>query len=300
MNSFHSRFNRLLVVGCNGQLGQDMVLSAQRAAAHVTGLDIPNIDITDLESTAEAVDKTAPGLIINCAAYAAVDACEVHRDEAFAVNDTGTKNLARCARDAGVPLVHISTDYVFDGTRDRPYIETDQPGPKTAYGASKLAGERGIEESMDSYFIFRIAWLYGNRGKNFVKTITKLAQNRRKEQTPLRVVNDQRGSPTYTMEVCRQILTAVQTGKYGLYHCTAEGSCTWYEFACHVLRQYGISTPVEPCTTEEFPRPAQRPANSVLENAGLKKLGVHHMKSWNDAFSEFLTEERQIQKGLQQ
>ncbi|MBD3346851.1 MAG: dTDP-4-dehydrorhamnose reductase [Chitinivibrionales bacterium] len=289
-------FTPLLIVGCNGQLGRDMMLFAANHANQIHGCDLPDIDITSYDSTGKVIKSLKPELIINCAAYAAVDACETNRETAFAINETGAHNLARWAAEIGATLVHISTDYVFDGNKDVPYIESDEPNPQSVYGQSKLAGERRIAETTDKYFIFRIAWLYGNRGKNFVKTILRAARERENTGESLKVVSDQVGSPTYTMEVCRQIFQAAQTNHYGLFHSTAEGSCSWYEFTRNILNLYGINTPVTPCTTKDFPRPAPRPTNSVLENKRLKEYGINIMKNWKDAFSDFFEEAQLLRK----
>jgi dTDP-4-dehydrorhamnose reductase len=288
---------KTLIVGHKGQLGHDMMALAAQRASSVDGVDLPEIDITDKSSVLREVGARGPQLIINCAAYTAVDACETNRDTAFAVNATGIANLAEAARSAGAMLVHISTDYVFDGAKPGPYLESDRPNPQSVYGRTKLAGELRLAEIGPRHAIFRIAWLYGRFGANFVKTIRKVAAEKAARGEPLSVVNDQIGSPTSTVEVCRQILTAVESGAEGLFHCTAEGHCSWYDFASVIVGEAGIGVEVVPCSTEQFPRPAKRPANSVLENARLKQLGLNRMKHWREAFSDFLTEERNAAHG---
>ena len=284
----------LLVVGCNGQLGRDMMIAAREAGFEPAGVDFPEVDITDAGSIGPAVAAARPRAVINCAAYTAVDKCESDRGAAFAVNGPGASHCAEASARAGAYFAHISTDYVFDGAKKEPYVETDTPNPKSVYGQSKLEGERLVRRAGGTWAIFRIAWLYGNRGPNFVKTIRKIAAERAVRGEALSVVNDQIGSPTYTMEVCRQVLAAVSGGHPGLFHCTAEGHCSWYDFARTICEAYRIGAEVKSCTTAEFPRPAPRPANSVLENARLKSLGINVMKPWREAFDEFLEEERRI------
>jgi dTDP-4-dehydrorhamnose reductase len=283
----------ILIVCHNGMLGKDMVLAARNAGHHVTGVDFPDIDITRIDSIQKQVAGIKPEVIINCAAYTAVDACETDRDKAFAVNARGAGLLARCADEARAAFVHFSTDYVFDGTKAVPYVETDPVNPASVYGKSKLEGEVQVQKGCSRSYIFRIAWLYGKNGANFVKTIRNLAQKNASTDTPLRVVNDQFGTPTYTVDVCRQTFGMIETrGHFGLYHSTSEGECSWYDFAVEIVRATGIQVKVLPCTTAEFPRPAPRPMYSVLENSRLKKLGLNMMPDWKEAFEKFLKEER--------
>jgi dTDP-4-dehydrorhamnose reductase len=282
---------KLLVIGCNGQLGTDMMRVASGGGFPADGIDFPAIDIAKPDSIEAAVARFRPDVIVNCAAHTAVDACETEIEKAFALNQGGVRNIAAAARRSGAAVAHISTDYVFDGTKKTAYVETDSPNPASVYGKSKLAGEMELAASCDRYWIFRIAWLYGTAGSNFVKTIRGVAQKRAAAREPLKVVNDQKGTPTYTVHVCRQVLSIVNTAQYGMFHCTNEGQCTWFEFARRIVRAYGIHVDLEPCTTAEFPRPAPRPANSVLENERLKKLGLNIMPHWEQGFEEFLMEE---------
>jgi dTDP-4-dehydrorhamnose reductase len=283
---------RMIIIGCNGQLGADFMAQAVAAGHDVCGMDYPQIDITDPGSAQRAIESVRPEMIVNCAGYTAVDACETDEQRAFAVNAAGVGNIAQTAQACGAAVAHISTDYVFDGTKSGPYVESDPPNPQSAYGRTKLAGEEACMRICQRHFIFRIAWLYGINGANFVKTIRRAAAEKAAGGGELKVVSDQRGTPTWTVEVCRQMLRVIGTRHFGLFHCTAEGECTWYDFARHIVERAGISAPVVPCTTREFPRPAPRPANSVLENARLKALGLHSMKEWRAAFGEFLATER--------
>jgi len=251
---------KLLIVGCNGMLGTDMVNEAKKADHDVMGIDFPDIDITKPPSIENVVAQARPEAIINCAAYTAVDACETNAGTAFSVNARGTANLATAASACGALLVHYSTDYVFDGLKTSPYVESDPTSPLTVYGQSKLEGERLALESCERTIILRIAWLYGISGANFVKTIRSAASKKAASGEPVRVVNDQWGTPTWTVPVCLQTLTLLLANQYGVYHATCEGACTWFDFAVEIIRHAGINAPVVPCTTAEFPRPAARPA----------------------------------------
>jgi len=282
----------ITIIGCNGQLGHDMV-SACAAEGHRTQcIDRPDIDITDRALTEKKVREADTECIINCSAYTAVDACETNEKTAYAINADGVANIARAAKLTGASVVHISTDYVFDGTKTIPYVETDAANPQSVYGKSKLAGENYLMSILDKHYIFRIAWLYGKHGANFVKTIRTLARQRAQKRQPLFVVNDQLGAPTCTKDVCRQVLTLLsrRPDQYGLYHCSNKGICSWYEFACYIVKMFNIDAEIKPCTTAEFPRPAQRPAFSVLENHRLVSLGIHIMPHWKEAFNRFIKE----------
>ena len=283
----------LLIIGCNGQLGKDMMRVASQKKCMTLGLDLPSIDITRPDSVADAALRFRPDVIINCAAHTNVDACESEVEKAFALNSEAVRNIADAGRRVGAKVVHISTDYVFDGTKKTPYVETDKPNPCSVYGKSKLAGEQELQKAYDRHFIFRIAWLYGIHGNNFVKNIRAVAQKRAAAKEPLKVVDDQTGTPTYTVHVCRQILSMVDTDHFGTFHCTNEGCCTWFEFAHRITSASHIPVDVQPCTTEEFPRPAPRPRNSVLENRHLKELGLNIMPPWEKGFEEFLMEEKE-------
>jgi len=282
----------ILIVGHNGMLGSDMMIVTRSAGHDVTGIDVPDIDITKRDSIQRCLAAVKPQIIINCAAYTAVDACETARERAFAVNAQGAGLLAGCAHESQAVLVHFSTDYVFDGTKAQPYLENDPTNPVSVYGKSKLEGELLVQKNCSRSFIFRIAWLYGARGGNFVKTIKTLAQKNLSLGMPLRVVNDQVGTPTWTVTVCRQTFGMIETKHYGLYHCTSEGRCSWYDFALEIVRTAGIEVQVVPCSTAEFPRPAPRPANSVLENGRLKELGLNIMPYWKAGFENFLKDEK--------
>lgn len=283
----------LLIIGSNGQLGSDMVKLSNAAGYSVSGIDFPDIDITDPDITHKCILNYEPEYIINCAAYTAVDNCETHQKEAFAANAHGPENIAKSAKKTRATFIHISTDYVFDGKKSTPYVESDPASPLTIYGKSKLEGEQLIAGNCEKYQIYRIAWLYGINGNNFVKAIRNGARKKMAEKQPLTVVNDQFGTPTYTREVCRQILKMIGQPHYGIFHCTNEGICSWYDFACEIIRAANIDIDILPCTTEEYPRPAPRPHYSVLENDHLKKLNMNVMSDWKVAFKSFLDDELQ-------
>lgn len=280
---------KIAVIGCNGQLGQDMMKMLKTGVHEINGIDFPEIDITRRNLTQNLLENLAPEIIINCAAYTNVDACEENKEQAFAVNSQGVLNLALSAKSLDAKMIHISTDYVFKGDAKVPYKENDSTGPLTVYGQSKLEGERKLSDTLEKHFIFRVAWLYGANGNNFVKSMISLGLKKKKENGFLKVVNDQFGTPTFTVEVCRQILALMDKDEYGIYHCTNKGACSWFDFACLILKSKGIDVHVHPCKTEEFPRPAPRPGYSVLENQHLKSLNKNQMKPWKDAFKEFIT-----------
>jgi dTDP-4-dehydrorhamnose reductase len=283
---------KLLIIGSAGQLGGDFVKIAEQRRHTVVPVDYPQIDIRDKSSVESAINGSAPDAVINCAAFTAVDDCETNREAAFALNADACENLALAAKASSSLLIHISTDYVFDGAASSPYTEESATDPQTVYGQSKLRGEEIIADLYGGgSMIFRIAWLYGAGGANFVKTIRRIASSGRQENKPLKVVNDQFGTPTWTVSVCRQILSVIDSPERGVFHSTCEGACAWFDFAKEIVTAYGIDADVLPCTTEEFPRKAPRPRYSVLENARLKAMNANIMPDWREAFHEFLSTE---------
>lgn len=278
---------RILISGARGQLGTD---SQDVLAGHVLlPLDLPNLDITSPASLDGILDLWRPDAIVNCAAFTAVDRAETARDAAFAVNRDGPALLADRAAKHSIFLVHVSTDYVFDGARPlpRPYLESDPTDPQNVYGASKLAGEQAVLAAAPGVSaILRTAWLYGANGHNFLKTILRRA--RKFPDSPLRVVNDQFGSPTWSFTLARQIAAVLDARATGLFHASGEGVCTWFDFASEFLRLMQIPVAVHPCSSDEFPSPTKRPTNSILENAALKKLGIHVMRDWHDDLADYV------------
>jgi dTDP-4-dehydrorhamnose reductase len=278
----------LLVVGCNGQLGKDMVTTLRGAGHSVSQLDYPAIDITRQESVEQAARSGDFAAIINCAAFTAVDACETRKEEAYAVNARGVLHIANAARAIGARVLHISTDYVFDGTQNAPYIESDAPNPQSVYGKSKLEGERLLAQALADHIILRVAWLYGVHGQHFIKKIKNRALSLMGTGQALNVVTDEIGAPTYTIDVCRQTLELLKSNSQGLFHCTNEGFCTRFEFAKEIIKSYGLAIEVKPCLSTDFPLPAPRPAYGVLENKRLKDLGINVMRDWKVAFGEYV------------
>jgi dTDP-4-dehydrorhamnose reductase len=230
------------------------------------------------------VSVQKPETIINCAAYTNVDKCESDADGAMKANAAGPRNLALAAEETGAKLIHISTDYVFSGDDASPRNEWDMPNPQSVYGYSKLLGEQYVRQFCRRSFIVRTAWLYGYTGNNFVKTVLKAAR----ETGKVKVVNDQRGNPTNAADLAHHLLKLAATDGYGLYHCTNKGECSWYEFAAEFLRLSGLGHTIVPCTTEEYPRPAKRPAYSSLENRMLRITVGDEMRTWQDAIGAYM------------
>jgi dTDP-4-dehydrorhamnose reductase len=281
------QFMNLLITGGNGQLGRDC-FQVFKDRFQTTCVDIEDADITNPEQVDTMVTQTRPDIIVNCAAFTAVDACETQRDAAWAVNAVGPQNLAVSARKNKALLVHISTDYVFNGRKPPTdsYIETHIPSPLSHYGRSKLSGERAVINNTDNFMILRTAWLYGFHGHNFLKTILKKTVN--SPETRLKIVNDQFGSPTWSWRLALQIDHLIKNKGQGLYHASSEGSSSWYEFAVYFLEKLNIPANIVPCTTEEYPTPAVRPACSILENRRLKNENLNIMRHWQKDLDDYV------------
>ncbi|REK66498.1 MAG: dTDP-4-dehydrorhamnose reductase [Cohnella sp.] len=275
----------LLVTGANGQLGQELVRMGTEKI-RIVGYGRDRLDITNLDQCREVIADIRPDAIIHAAAYTAVDKAESEPDEAYRINALGTRNLAIAAREQAAKLCYISTDYVFDGIGAAPYNEYDNTNPQSVYGKSKRAGEILLQSLADRYFIVRTSWVYGKYGNNFVKTMLKLAS----ERDSVTVVADQIGSPTYTYDLAQFLIELVQTEKYGVYHASNTGSCSWYEFAKAIFEESGIPIRTEPCTTEQFPRPAPRPAYSVMDHSAIRQNGFKDLRPWREALRAFLKE----------
>ena len=247
----------LLVTGAKGMLGHRVAAVAREREHAVTPTDLPELDLTDPAAVRGFVERAAPDAIVNCAAYTDVDGCESNEELATRVNGDAAGNVARC----GVPVIHVSTDYVFPGDNRRsPYVESDQPGPKTAYGRSKLAGERAVLEADDRHAVVRTAWLFGEGGNNFVDTMLRLGA----ERDEVSVVFDQVGSPTWTGHLAPALVDLAERGTGGVFHAAGGGACSWFELAIEAMRLRELDCRVVAVTTDEFPRPAPRPAFSVL------------------------------------
>ncbi|MDY6904285.1 MAG: dTDP-4-dehydrorhamnose reductase [Thermodesulfobacteriota bacterium] len=282
----------ILVCGANGQLGSDCVAVLSDSHA-ITGVDIDELDIADAKAVQTTVQDARPDYIINCAAYTNVDGCETDRETAFAVNADGARHLAMAAVATGARMIHVSTDYVFKGDKPLPgaYTESDPVNPVSVYGQSKADGEQAVMAADPASTIVRTAWLYGTDGKNFLKTMLRLAlQNPCK---PITIVADQFGSPTWSYTLARQIDTLIAKGGSGIYHATGEGYCSWHDFAAYFLKKMDVLHAITPCTTAEYPTPANRPANSILANQRLTEQGINHMQNWQDDVDQFVDRHRQ-------
>lgn len=300
---------KVFVTGVGGQLGHDVVNELMRRGNESVGSDIQptysgivddsavvdvpyvQLDITDQKSVRATIERIHPDVIIHCAAWTAVDAAEEeeNRVEVDAINHLGTKYIAEAAKAIDAKIVYISTDYVFDGQGDRPWEPDDKCyAPLNVYGKSKLDGELAVADTLEKYFIVRIAWVFGLNGKNFIKTMINVG----KTHGTVRVVNDQIGTPTYTLDLARLLVDMVETDKYGYYHATNEGGyISWYDFCCEFYRQYGLDTKVIPVTTAEYGlSKAARPFNSRLGKAKLVKAGFKPLPDWKDAVRRYLAE----------
>ncbi|MBM7609075.1 dTDP-4-dehydrorhamnose reductase [Lysinibacillus composti] len=276
---------KILVTGANGQLGQELVHQLKNAEVELFSFTKEELDITNLESVYQVTREIQPNVIINAAAYTKVDNAETERDLAFSVNAYGQRNLAVAAEEISAKICYVSTDYVFDGTATAPYEEHALVNPIGVYGKSKYAGEQLTQSLSTKYFIVRTAWVYGEYGPNFVKTMLRLAE----ERTELGVVSDQIGSPTYTVDLADFIIALVKTDKYGTYHCTNSGTCSWYEFAKAIFEEAGKEILVNPLTTAQYPSPAKRPSYSVMDDLALRINGFEPRRHWREALQSFLS-----------
>lgn len=275
---------RILVTGVKGQLGYDVVNELNKRGHTPVGVDVEEMDITDAIAVEKEMKKDSLDAVIHCAAYTAVDAAEDNQEVCMRVNAEGTRNIARVCRELDIKMIYISTDYVFDGEGERPWEPDDERNPLNVYGESKYQGELAVEEYLDKYFIVRIAWVFGVNGKNFIKTMLRLSENNKE----LNVVNDQIGSPTYTYDLAVLLADMVETEKYGRYHATNEGLCTWYEFAKEIFEQAGVEVKLNPVSSEEFPAKAKRPHNSRMDKSKLTQNGFQRLPSWQDALKRYL------------
>lgn len=266
---------KVLVTGANGMLGQDLCPILEDVGAFVIETDVDTLDITDSDATHKAISDIRPDMVVHCAAYTAVDKAEEEPEKAELINVKGTENLASACGKLDIPIVYISTDYVFDGTKDSPYTPADTPNPQTVYGRTKFQGEEMVKKYCEKYYIARTSWLYGHHGKNFVETMLSLA-----EKPELKVVDDQIGCPTWTVELANGILKLLSK-PYGTYHVCGSGITSWYGFAKEIFEQAGLAVNLKPCTTEEFPRPAKRPKYSVMDNGKL-------CRNWQAALKDYM------------
>jgi dTDP-4-dehydrorhamnose reductase len=277
---------KILVTGAKGMLGKDLIPVLKESSHEVVETDIEELDITKAGSLREEAKRIAPEVIINCAAYTQVDKAEEEPDKAFLINGIGVRNLALLSKDWDIPLCHISTDYVFNGEKTGPYLPNDPTDPVNMYGYTKLAGEKYLQWIGNKFYILRTSWLYGQFGKNFVYTILRLA----KDQKELKVVDDQIGSPTWTVTLSQIISKIIQTPKYGIYHVTdkTEKGISWFQFAQEIVGLSGLESQIFPVMTEAFPRPAKRPRNSVLDLEAIQTALHQDLPSWEESLNGFL------------
>ncbi len=283
----------VFVAGCRGQLGLD-VLDVFPPVFRVTGADLPELDITSPPSVIDVLGASGAGAVVNCAAYTQVDRAETERELARRVNVEGPLLLAKFAEAHKAWLVHVSTDYVFDGLRPppEPYLESDRPRPNSHYGLTKLEGEMAVRHTATRHLIVRTAWLYGFRGQNFLKTMLRLALSG--PDRVIRVVNDQHGCPTWSHRLALQLREMLsREASPGIYHATGSGHCTWYAFARAFLERMDVPHQIEPCTTADYPTPARRPANSILDNRKLRDAGLHLMRPWEEDLDAFVAQHRE-------
>lgn len=285
---------KIMIIGADGQLGSELCNVIPREEQ--IKLILQDLDITDRQRAFELIEKFDPEVVINTAACNNVDGCEDDPGPAFAVNTAALKNLADACRAMDACLVHFSTDYVFDGQKRSPYVETDPPNPRSVYAVSKLAGELIVRSSLDKYFIVRTAGLYGaagcmgKNGANFVEGMLRRAA----KGEELRVVTDEVLSPTYALDLARKVEQLVRTKHYGLYHIANRGQCSWYEFACKIFELLGRKVTIQKTTAAEFKARAKRPGYSVLRNAGLEKIGLDDMRPWQEALRAYLVEKEHL------
>lgn len=277
---------KVLVTGVKGQLGHDVVNELEKRGHVAVGVDVEEMDITDPVKVEEVITEADVEAVIHCAAYTAVDAAEDNVELCRKVNAYGTENIAKVCQKLDQKMIYISTDYVFDGEGERAWEPDDKRVPLNVYGQTKYEGELAVEKYVDKFYIVRIAWVFGLNGKNFIKTMLNLAEN----HTELTVVDDQIGSPTYTLDLAVLLVDMVETDKYGRYHATNEGLCTWCEFAKEIFAQAGKDVKVTPVSSEEYPSKAKRPHNSRMSKDKLDANGFQRLPSWQDALKRYLAE----------
>lgn len=283
---------KIALIGSDGQLGTDIYSYFKSRKADIYGLTIKDIEVCSAESCSNAISKIQPALVINTAAFNQVDRCEQEINRAFEVNAAGVKNVALACILCGAAMMHFSTDYVFGGYEQlKPFVEEDRPAPVSAYGISKLAGEYVVSYMLKKHYIVRVSGLYGHagsmdKGYNFVELMLDMA----KDGKEIKVVNDQTLTPTSSSDVAKKLYELIQTGRYGLYHMTNTGSCTWYEFAKEIFKISGLKPKLEPTDSTSFGSAAKRPYYSVLDNKNLRFAGLEEMRHWRDALKDYITE----------
>lgn len=278
---------KVLVTGANGQLGYDVVKELQKQNIECYGASRQDFDIVDFEATENFIKNYMPDAVIHCAAYTAVDKAEDEQGLCYLVNASATENIAEICKKINAKMLYISTDYVFDGTKDDFYEVDDKPNPINVYGKTKLLGEQAVQRILNKYFIVRISWVFGEHGNNFVKTMLRLG----KERKEINVVADQYGSPTYTADLAALLVEMIKTDKYGIYHATNEGVCTWAEFAEEIFKIAKLDVKVNHITTAEYPTKAKRPLNSRLSKNSLKINSLKQLNNWQNVVKYFIENE---------
>ena len=277
---------KVLVTGYHGQLGYDVVKLLEAQGEEVLGATREHFDLTDEAKIKEFIGSFNPDVVVHCAAYTQVDKAEDNKELCYAVNVLGTRYIAEACKEANAKMVYISTDYVFDGNSTKPYETNDKVNPVNYYGETKLQGELEVSKILENHFIIRISWVFGENGNNFVKTMLRLAETRNE----LNVVGDQYGSPTYTKDLALLIAEMIRTEKYGVYHASNEGTCSWNEFAQAIFESRGLAVKVNSIPTSEYPTRAKRPMSSVMSKGKLEQNGFNRLPDWKDALERYLNQ----------
>lgn len=275
---------KVLVTGINGQLGYDVVKELNKRGHESIGVDRETMDLTISSQIKECIKNTNPDAIIHCAAYTAVDAAEDDEDLCRQINGLATRDIAKCAKELDIPMIYISTDYVFDGIKDGLYTEEDTPNPINVYGKTKYEGELYVQEILEKFYIVRISWVFGENGNNFIDTMIKLS----KDREVLNIISDQLGSPTYTEDLSVLLVDMIETDKYGIYHATNEGFCSWYEFANKIFEIAKVYIETIPIPTSEYKTRAIRPMNSKMSKQKLENSGFKILQNWDCAVEKYL------------
>lgn len=276
--------NNILVTGSTGQLGSDVVKELLKRGYSTLSPNRSEFNLCSEDSIRNYILNSNCEAIVHCAAYTQVDKAEDEKDLCIKINTTATKHIVKCAKILDIPMIYISTDYVFDGTKDGEYTENDETNPINIYGESKLAGEKYVQEILDKYYIVRTSWVFNINGKNFIETMLRLS----KANNQLSIVNDQIGSPTYTKDLSRLLVDMLETSKYGLYHATNEGYCSWYEFANTIFKLANINIDIKAINSNEYASRAKRPMNSKLSKDKLIEYGFKPLPHWEDALKDYL------------
>ena len=277
---------KILVTGIKGQLGYDVVKALKLRGHQPIGVDREEMDLMNDNMIQDFIMNLKPEAIIHCAAYTAVDQAEEEVEICYQINAEAVRVIAECAKALDIVMIYISTDYVFDGTKESEYVETDTPNPINVYGASKLKGEQYVQQLLKKFYIVRISWVFGINGKNFIKTMQRLG----KEQNQLNIIHDQFGSPTYTADLAPLLVDMIETNQYGIYHVTNEGYCSWYEFATEIFKQSQLDVTLHPITTDQYKTKAKRPLNSKMSKQKLSDYGFHRLPTWQEALKNYLNQ----------